>query len=159
MGETFECEIQARLRDMNLGGHVDNIEAMRVLDEARLLFLRYADLPLTPLGDRTGGLFCNVPAGVVELVGSQRVDYRAEMRFVAFQPFRVRMWVGHIGGSSFTMCSELRVAPDHEPALVAEAGLVLWDSPAGSAWKIDDQVRSDFTAFLGDPVPLRPRPN
>ena len=36
MGKVFECEIQARLRDINLGGHVDNVEAIRVLDEAQI---------------------------------------------------------------------------------------------------------------------------
>ena len=35
MSDVFECEIQARLRDINLGGHVDNVEAIRILDEAR----------------------------------------------------------------------------------------------------------------------------
>ena len=35
MGAVFECEVPARLRDINLAGHVDNVEAMRVLDEAR----------------------------------------------------------------------------------------------------------------------------
>ena len=29
MGETFTTEIQARYRDINLAGHVDNVEAMR----------------------------------------------------------------------------------------------------------------------------------
>ena len=39
MGETFTTEIQARYRDINLAGHVDNVEAVRVLDEADLVDL------------------------------------------------------------------------------------------------------------------------
>ena len=35
MAQTFTTEIQARYRDINLAGHVDNVEAVRVLDEAR----------------------------------------------------------------------------------------------------------------------------
>ncbi|WP_435770594.1 acyl-CoA thioesterase [Nocardioides sp. SYSU DS0651] len=155
MGEVFECEIQARLRDINLGGHVDNVEALRVLDEARLLFFRFASLPAGAGGT---GLLRDVPSGVVELVGSQRVDYQAEMRFVAYQPFLVRMWVGHVGRSSFAVSYELRVAPDHEPALCAETSLVLWDGRAQSAWQIDDRVRATLTSYLGEPVALRERP-
>lgn len=82
-GEVFECEIQARLRDVNLGGHVDNVEAMRIIDEARVLFLRFAELGaldgvqgagIEGAGIEGAGLLEPVPAGVVELMGSQRVD-------------------------------------------------------------------------------------
>ncbi len=153
MGQVFECEIQARLRDVNLGGHVDNVEALRVLDEARLLFFRFA-----PLGDDRPGLFRDVPSGVVELVGSQRVDYNAEMRFVAYQPFRVRMWVGHVGRSSLAVSYELRVAADQPPAITAETSVVFWDPAAGTAWPISEAVRSTLEAYAAPPVALRERP-
>lgn len=154
MGDFFECEIQARLRDVNLGGHVDNVEALRVLDEARLLFFRFAPLA----GAAVPGLFRDLPAGITELVGSQRVDYNAEMRFVAYQPFLVRMWVGHIGRSSIAVSYELRVAPDHEPAILAESAVVFWDPAAGSSWPISDPVRETLTAYSRPPVTLRERP-
>ena len=154
MGEVFDCEIQARLRDVNLGGHVDNVEALRVLDEARLLFFRHA--PLAG-GDRPG-LFREVPSGVVELVGSQRIDYHAEMRFVAFQPFLVRTWVGHVGRSSMAVSYELRVAPDQPPAIVAESSVVFWDPAAGSSWAISDEVRATLASYTAAPVELRERP-
>lgn len=155
MGDYFECEIQARLRDVNLGGHVDNVEALRVLDEARLLFFRHA--PLAGPQERPG-LFRDVPDGIVELVGSQRIDYNAEMRFVAYQPFRVRMWIGHIGRSSFAVSYELRVGPGNVPAILAESSVVFWDPAAGSSWPISDAVRATFTAYSGPPVALRERP-
>lgn len=153
MGQVFECEIQARLRDVNLGGHVDNVEALRVLDEARLLFFRFA-----PFGDDRPGVLRDVPSGVVELVGSQRVDYNAEMRFVAYQPFLVRMWVGHVGRSSLAVSSELRVAPDHPPAITAETSVVFWDHAAGTSWPISDTVRATLSACSAPPVALRERP-
>lgn len=156
MGQVFECEIQARLRDVNLGGHVDNVEALRVLDEARLLFFRFAPLPAG--GDDRPGLFRDVPSGIVELVGSQRVDYNAEMRFVAYQPFRVRMWVGHVGRSSLAVSCELRVAPDAPPAITAETSVVFWDPTAGTSWAISDAVRATLEAYAAPPVALRERP-
>lgn len=155
MGEVFDCEIQARLRDVNLGGHVDNVEAIRILDEARLLFLRFAPLPGD---DGPAGLLRGTPAGVTDLVGAQRADYHAEMRFVPFQPFLLRLWVSHVGGSSFAVASELRVQPDHPPAIVAETTMVLWDGSAGRAWPMSDAVRADMERYAGRPVPLRDRP-
>lgn len=156
MGEVFECEIQARLRDVNLGGHVDNVEAIRVLDEARLQLLRFAPLPA--LDAERPGLLRSAPGGVTDLVGAQRVDYHAEMRFVPFQPFLVRMWVSHVGGSSFTLASEMRVQTGHAPALVAETTMVLWDPGAGSSWTLSDDVRADMAKYAGAPVRLRERP-
>lgn len=154
-GRFFEAEVQPRFRDINLGGHVDNVEALRVLDEARLLFLRFA-----PLGDdhERPGLFRDLPAGVTDLAASQRIEYHTEMRFQPFQPFQVRMWVAHIGTSSFTVDYELYVASDHPPAVVGETTLVLFDTAAGRPWAISDEVAALFTAFRRSPVVLRPRP-
>jgi len=161
-GETFECEIQARLRDVNLGGHVDNVEAMRIIDEARVLFLRFAELgtragAVAGTGIEGAGLLEAVPSGVVELMGSQRVDYHAEMRFTPFRPFLVRLWICHVGRSSFTVGTEMRVAPDHPPALVAESTLVLWETAEAASWPLDDAVRAALERYSGPPVALRGR--
>ena len=149
----FDCEIQARLRDVNLGGHVDNVEALRVVDEARILFLRHARLD-----GRDGGALRDVPDHVSELVGSQRVDYHSEMRFVAFQPFLLRLWVSHVGRSSFAVSAELRVEAGHPPALSSESTLVLWDRETAAPWPVSDDVRRVLTSYDGPPVALRERP-
>ncbi|GAA4351891.1 acyl-CoA thioesterase [Angustibacter luteus] len=156
MAAVFDCEIQARLRDVNLGGHVDNVEAIRVVDEARVLFFRYAMLPGT--GDSHPGLLGGLPITVSELVGAQRVDYHAEMRYAAYQPFLVRLWVSHVGRTSFSVSSEMRVAPGHEPALVAETSLVLWDQSLDCAWAITDALRAVMERYRDEPVALRRRP-
>ncbi len=157
MAETFDCEIQARYRDVNLGGHVDNVEAIRLIDEARIQFLRFAPLSGDPTGDPAAapGLLADLPSGVVELVGSQRVDYHREMRFQPFRPFLVRIWVSRIGGSSFSVATEVRVEAGHEPALVAQTALVLWDHGSQSSWTHSDAVRRSLGRYLGEPVALR----
>lgn len=148
----FECEIQPRMRDVNLGGHVDNVEAIRIIDEARILFLRFAP----GLSSSSGtGLLAGTPDGVVELMGSQRVDYHAEMRFAPFQPFRLRLWVSRVGRSSFAVSTELHVEGSDAPALVADSALVLWDHRVGTSWPLDDAVRADLEAHLAPPVALR----
>lgn len=149
----FETQIQARMRDVNLGGHIDNVEAIRIIDEARLLFFR-ADDPAT--GHER--LFRAVPPGIGDLVGSQRIDYHSEMRFAPFQPFLVRMWVTHVGRSSFTVDYDLRIAPDHPAAIIGETSCVFWDMHAQSAWPISDEVRAALEAHRGVPLDLRGRP-
>src|SRR5689334_21969505 len=150
-GQRFECEIQARFRDINVGGHVDNVEAVRVIDEARIQFFMFAPV----LGEDLPGLLHRKPAGIVDLMGAQRLDYHAEMRFVPFAPFLVRLWICHIGRTSFTVATEMRVAPDHPPALVAQSTFVFWDRSTEASWPINDEVRADLEAFLGPEVGLR----
>ncbi|MFL6024659.1 MAG: acyl-CoA thioesterase [Marmoricola sp.] len=153
MGETFECEIQARFRDINVGGHVDNVEAVRVIDEARIQFFMFAPVH----GDGAQGLLRHKPAGIVDLMGAQRVDYHSEMRFVPYSPFLVRIWVCHIGRTSFTVATEMRTAADHPPALVAESTFVFWDRSSAAAWPMNDRVRADLELFSGPGVDLRGR--
>lgn len=149
----FECEIQARFRDINVGGHVDNVEAVRVIDEARIQFFMFAPVN----GDGRTGLLARKPSGIIDLMGAQRVDYHAEMRFVPYAPFLVRIWVCHLGRTSFTVATELRTAADHPPALVAESTFVFWDRASGASWRMNDEVRTDLEQFLGPGVPLRGR--
>lgn len=159
MPHVHDCEIQTRFRDVNAGGHVDNVEAMRIVDEARIQFFRFAPLPLSHRAPGArDGLLGEVPDGISELVGSQRVDYHAEMRFAPFQPFLVRLWVSHVGRSSFTMSTEMRVAPDHDAALSALTTVVLWDLQRQRAWPMDEAVRASLTAYLDAPVALRELP-
>ncbi len=153
-GTTFDCEIQARFRDMNIGGHVDNVEAMRVIDEARIEFFNFA--PLFAGADRPG-LLRHVPAGITDLMGSQRIEYHAEMRFAPYRPFLVRLWICHVGRTSFTVAAEMRVAADHPPAVLAESTLVFWDPAAQAAWPISEPVRADLEQHLGAGVALRSR--
>lgn len=154
----FECEIQARFRDVNLAGHVDNVEAMRIVNEAQLLFLHFADLDAAPSGAATSplaagvpraGLLSHAPDGIATLIGGQRVEYHAEMRFVPFQPFLVRQWVSRVGRSSFTIATELRVALDRPPALVAAATHVLWDTGADGAWTMEPSTRGLVERYAG----------
>ncbi|HEV2796866.1 MAG TPA: thioesterase family protein [Nocardioides sp.] len=153
MAETFTTEIQARYRDINLAGHVDNVEAVRVLDEARYEFLRFARLPDLPEG--ATGLLHGVDAGVSELVASQTIEYHSEMRFVPYQPFVAVLWVSRVGRSSFTVSAELRVEAGGGPAAVWECVNVLWDHRAQAAWTISAGVRADLERYLGEPVSFR----
>ena len=153
MGETFTTEIQARYRDINLAGHVDNVEAVRVLDEARYEFLRFARLPGLPEG--AAGLLHGTTPGVSELVASQTIEYHSEMRFVPYQPFLAALWVSRVGRSSFTVSAELRVEAGGHPAAVWECVNVLWDHHAQAAWTISDAVRADLETYLGAPVGFR----
>ncbi|RNL62548.1 hypothetical protein EFK50_12325 [Nocardioides marmoriginsengisoli] len=155
-GRRFDTEIQTRFRDINVGGHVDNVEAVRVIDEARIQFFMFAPVFDDRSPESRPGLLRNRPAGIVELMGSQRVDYHAEMRFIPYTPFLVRIWVSRLGRSSFTVATQMRTSAEHPPALVAESSFVFWNSETATSWEMDDAVRADLEQFHGPGVGLRP---
>ena len=148
----FETTFQMRLRDLNTANHVDNLEIMRVADEARALFLGGVE------GERGGGfgLLASMPETVVVLAAAQHAEFRAEIHWQPGASYRVRSWVGHIGSSSFTVDSEIltvREAPD----AVMEATMVLVDQDTGRPWRLDETVRAALSAHLAPPLTLRPR--
>ncbi len=153
-GRHFDCEIQTRFRDINVGGHVDNVEAVRVIDEARIQFFMFADVHDDP---NRRGLLRRKPAGIVDLMGAQRVDYHSEMRFIPFSPFLVRIWVSHIGRTSFSVSTEMRTSAEHPPALVADSTFVFWDRATEASWPMSAEVREDLTGFHLPGVNLRGR--
>ena len=153
--QVHTVEIPLRYRDLNLAAHIDNVEALRLTDEARLEFLRFAHLELA--GGSQRGLLATVPAGVSELVVGITADFRAEMMFDAYQPYLVSMWVSRVGGSSFELSAQMRVAPDREPALLSRTSLVLRDESSGEVWKLDERTREVLHQFLDAPLALHPR--
>ena len=147
VSDVFECEIQARFRDLNIGNHVDSVEAIRLMDEARIQFFMF-----TPLGPATAhrrGLLTGVPEGVADLMAAQRIDYRAEMRYVPFQPFLMRLWISHIGRTSFRVACELRVDRDGAPTVLAESAIALHDRATGRGWAITPEVRDMLERYRG----------
>lgn len=157
----YQCEVQARVRDLNTSGHVDNIAVMRILDEARVLFLseltRVKGEAVDPARAAEG--LAGAAPGVNLLVVGQRVEYRQEMYVEPGTPFRVEVWLAHIGRSSIAMDFALRIGvPDDAPAqVVGETSAVLMDAATSRPWSITDAVRSILSPYLEDPLPLRER--
>lgn len=150
-----QVEIQGRYRDVNTALHVDNVEVLRVVDEARYHFLGVERGD----SDLAGILFPAAPAGIVTLVAGHRIEYRTEFT-PGRAPYRLRMWVGHIGTTSFTVEAELRgpvTSDDAPPDAIAESTVVMWEPAANAAWTINDEIRAALAEHLDEPVPLRPR--
>ncbi|MBK9475541.1 MAG: hypothetical protein IPL94_04675 [Tetrasphaera sp.] len=149
----YETDLQMRLRDLNTAHHVDNLEVMRVADEARILFLGGAE----GVRDEPLGVLKNMPSEVMILVAAQHAEFRAQIRWQPGASYRVRSWVGHVGTSSFTVESEIRTERS-EPDAVIEATVVLLDQRTGRPWPFSGAVRRELERHRESPLTLRPRP-
>ena len=148
----FETEFQMRLRDLNTAAHVDNLEIMRVADEARVLFLGGVE----GTGGGGFGLLANMPSDIALLAAAQHAEFRAEIVWERGANYRVCCWIGHVGSSSFTVETEIYTAAD-EPDAVTEATMVLVDQATKRPWIINDTVRAALEEHLDEPLELRPR--
>ncbi len=151
---TYDFEIQTRLRDLNIGDHIDSVECIRLIDEARQRFFSYANLPGRPEG---GGLFAGSPEGAGYLVVGQKAEYLSELHVDPFRSLLVRLWVSRIGTSSFEVSAELRVdgATSSDPAVRAIISAVMIDREQRGPRPIDPELRDLLGQYLAEPVPMR----
>ncbi|MCM0622012.1 acyl-CoA thioesterase [Nocardioides bruguierae] len=156
VADPYECEIGARVRDVNLEGHADNVELLRILDEARTRFFRFAPL-VSPDGVPFTGVLAAAPGHVTELVVAHRVEYVSEVPLDPTRPYVVAVRVTRLGSSSLDVGLELRLSGDAEPAVLGETTVVLLDPGTGKPWPMDDDLRTLLSAYSGPPVSLRGR--
>ncbi|MDN5760568.1 MAG: thioesterase family protein [Tomitella sp.] len=147
--------VALRQEDLSPAGHIGNAAVVQLIEEARNRLFRFGG------EDRSGtsgpALLGPVGEQRTVLVAQQTVEYAAEM-FYGPDPMLVGFWVGHIGGSSFTLDTEIRAAADAEPLVRAEAVVVLVDTATSRPAPIDAHLREHFAQFHGEPILLRPRP-
>ncbi len=148
---TFSWDFQVRFIVLNASGHLDNLQILRAVDEARHRLLGVGEPGAAPL---LVGLLADAPAHVATLVAAHRVEYRRELWFAA-APLDITLWVCRVGGSSFDVATEVRQSPAEPIAAVAVTPVVLVDTTTRSPWPLSAPVRAALTAYLGPAPTLR----
>jgi acyl-CoA thioester hydrolase len=119
----YDCHV--RFSDVDVYGHVNNVKYFEYYQEARLAFL-------TALGRDPD----EVELGVV--VARLDVDYKRPILFRA-EPYVVTTWVTRVGGSSFTLASE--ISDDDQVLSRAEAVMVTFDARRQRSRELSDRER------------------
>ena len=176
--------VQLRWADMDAYGHVNNVQMLQLLEEARIeAFWSHPD---PGEGARaTAVLDAGPGAGTVTLVARQEIEY---LRPLAYRrtPVDVELWIGHLGGASIDVCYEVLdaapgggapggpapdgaapdgAAPDRAaphgaasmPYARACTTLVLVDTATGSPRRITPAERAVWSPYLGEMIALRRR--
>jgi acyl-CoA thioester hydrolase len=152
---------------MDAYGHVNNVQMLQLLEEARIeAFWSHPD-PQDG-GRPTAVLDAGPGAGTTTLVARQEIEY---LRPLAYRraPVVIELWIGHLGGASVDVCYEVQDAvpaaqgPDRDvqtrPTVYARActTLVLVDTTTGAPRRITDDERAAWAPYLGEMVALRRR--
>lgn len=137
-------DVALRWSDMDAYGHVNNVQFLRLLEDARVTaFARW-------FGDRDAMLETGV------LVARHEIEYLAPLTF-RHAPVRVRLWPTAIGGASFDIAYEVKDPEQVGAGLYAraETSLVAYDFARAAPRRLGVREREVLEAIAGDPVPFR----
>ena len=129
---------------MDAYGHVNNVQFLRLLEDARVVAFAQWFGPDRSLLDE----------GVV--VARHEIEYLAPLDFRP-APISVDMWATRISGASFDLAYEVRDPAEVGMALYAraETTLVAYDFATVSPRRLRPDERSVLEGVAGDPVPFR----
>ena len=143
-GQRYSADVPLRWSDMDAYGHVNNVQFLRLLEDARVIgFQEWFGQDKSLLNQ-----------GV--LVARHEIEYLAPLQF-RHAPIAVDMWATRIGGAGFDLAYEVR-DPQHVGDVLyarAETTLVLYDFTTAKPRRLAEDERAVLARHEGDPVPFR----
>jgi acyl-CoA thioester hydrolase len=151
--------VQLRWADLDAYGHVNNVQMLQLLEEARIeAFWSH------PGADATGHPTAVIEAGpgalTTTLVARQEIEYLHPLAYRR-APVVVALWLGHLGGASIDVCYEVHDAVPGSavatPYARATTTVVLVDAATGRPRRLTVAERAAWSPFLEEPIVLRRR--
>ncbi len=140
----YSVDIQIRWSDMDAYGHVNNVEFLRLLEDARVYAFR----------DWFGQERSLLIEGI--LVARQEIDYLAPLTF-NYEPARITVWCSRISGASFDVGYAVQQPGADLTYALAETTLVAYDLAASKPRRLQDFERESLQAVSAPAPALRSR--
>ncbi|MFT4088221.1 MAG: thioesterase family protein [Gordonia sp. (in: high G+C Gram-positive bacteria)] len=136
-----EVEVALRWGDMDVLGHVNNVQVARLFEEARV----------RAMTDWSEGTVRPTPM----VVARQEIEFAAPL-YYSVEPACCQVWVSRIGGKSFDFSCALRSATGELSAL-CETTLTALDADSGRPVELPAALLTALRANVGEPAPFRRR--
>ncbi|MBM6399084.1 acyl-CoA thioesterase [Phycicoccus sonneratiae] len=144
MADPYVVDVPLRWSDMDAYGHVNNVQYLRLLEDARVIGFRewFPDRPAL------------LDEGIV--VTRHVIEYRAPLTYRP-EPVEVDMWVTRVHGAGFDLGYVVRDPASVGDATyaVAETGLALYDFAGARPRRLEPAAREALAAHVGEPVTFR----
>ncbi len=146
--------IHLRWGDLDAYGHINNVEMLRIVEEARVrTFWRAPDDSLEP-APPTAVLELNADSEVWSLVSRTEIEYLLPMPYTS-APIDVEVWLGRLGGASIDVCFELFSPSGVTPRLLyarAATTIVTVDAASGRPTRIPKHLTEAWAPYREDPI-------
>lgn len=142
----YLVDVPLRWSDMDALGHVNNVQFVRLLEEARVLMLRDW---FPAHGTQQPPL----------LIARTEIDYIAQLRYRP-RPVVVSAWVSQIGGASYDLDYQVRdsAEPDSRIYARAQSTQVRFDLEAQRPSRFTPAEREILEGWSAPPQELKRRP-
>lgn len=158
MSSVIQIPLQIRFGDIDSYGHVNNVQYIQFLEDARV------QLTHTPLGSAAGAgarpedCFHDLVAeDQFTLVGRHEIEYLAPLTFRT-EPVFVNIWITRIGVSSFDFGYTVAEADGSTSYAQAASGMVLVSRTSGKPVSLNEKQRHALENWLGEPIDFARRP-
>ncbi len=143
----YSVDIPLRWSDMDALRHVNNVQIVRLLEEARVLGLAEW-FGHDEEGSRVPRL----------LIARTEIEYRQQLHY-RHKPVTITMWVGGVSAAAFDLCYEVLSSdePDAHVCCVAETTVVHFDLEAQHPSRIDAETAAVLARYRDEPVAMRRR--
>lgn len=139
---SYFVDVPLRWSDMDAYGHVNNVQFLRLLEDARVVAFSHwfgQDRSL-------------VDEGV--LVARHEIEYLAPLTFRP-APVRIGLWTMRITAASFDLGYEVGEHGDSTVYARAETTLVLYDFETARPRRMTPELTASLSAVAGPEVPFR----
>lgn len=149
--QVIKCSVGMRWGDMDAYGHVNNVEILRILEEARIHAFGPPGGTGGPGREPAVALFNNLPAGTQALVAEHRVRYLSPLTYRNI-PAKIAVWISALKGASFTIAYVISDPVTAQVCAKAETTLAFVQGENGGLLRIAPEQKELLLPYLGESV-------
>ncbi|PFG31130.1 acyl-CoA thioesterase [Paramicrobacterium agarici] len=146
-----QAPVQLRWGDLDAYNHVNNVELMRVLEEARVRVFWRSDDEGGAIDQGMALIEAEPGSETLTLVARHEVEYLAPIAYQR-EPLDIQLWIGRLGGASLDVSYEVYTHDGATPAARAASTIVLVDAATGAPRRIRAEERQAWERYLEPPV-------
>ncbi|MDN3480910.1 thioesterase family protein [Arthrobacter sp. APC 3897] len=149
--QVIQCSVGMRWGDMDAYGHVNNVEILRILEEARIHAFGPPGGTGGPGQEPVVALFNNLPEGTQALVAEHRVKYLSPLTYRNI-PADIAVWISAVKAASLTIAYIIRDPVTGQDCARAETTLAFVDAGTGRLLRIVPEQKELLRPYLGASV-------
>lgn len=147
-GSTLRVQVAMRWGDMDAYGHVNNVNLIRLMEEARIAGFGVPGGTGAPGVLPQADIFSAVPSGTQILVVEHRVRYSRPLEYRNV-PVNVDLWVANIKPASFEICYEFRDPVEDHLCVKAATTLAYFDPATSRVQRLSPEERAALSVYEG----------
>ena len=147
--------IALRWGDLDAYGHVNNVDILRLLEEARIQALWMPDDEVErSVSPPTAVLDARLGSATLSIIARTEIEYLAPIEYCR-TPLDIELWIGRLGGADIDVCYEIRSPIGIESGELfarATTRVVLCDSQTMKPRRLSAGERAVWKPYREDPL-------